>query len=63
MKLVALTERAGSGRVKDVKLSVGLDMCGGEMLRMDLPGKRKRGSPERRFLDVVREEDMQVNGL
>ena len=29
------------------------------MLRMELPGKRKRGKPERRFMDAVR-EDMAV---
>ena len=29
------------------------------MLRMDLPGNRKRGRPKRRFMDVVR-EDMAV---
>ncbi len=25
------------------------------MLRMDLPGKRKRGRPKRRYMDVVKE--------
>ncbi len=25
------------------------------MLRMELPGKRKRGRPKRRFMDVVKE--------
>ena len=29
------------------------------MLRMELPGKRKRGRPKRRFMDVVK-EDMAV---
>ena len=29
------------------------------MLRMELPGKRKRGIPKRRFMDAVR-EDMAV---
>ena len=29
------------------------------MLRMELPGKRKRGRPKRRFMDVVKlKEDM-----
>ncbi|KAI5090185.1 hypothetical protein C0J45_20320 [Silurus meridionalis] len=32
------------------------------MLRMEPPGRRKRGRPRRRFMDVVR-EDMQVVGL
>ena len=32
---------------------------GRRMLEMELPGKRKRGRPKRRFMDVVR-EDMQV---
>ena len=32
---------------------------GEELLRMKLPGKRKRGRPKRRFEDVVR-EDMAV---
>ena len=26
------------------------------MLRMQLPGKRKRGMPKRRFMDAVRED-------
>ena len=29
---------------------------GRRMLRMELPGKRKRGRPKRRFMDVVRED-------
>ncbi|KAI5085502.1 hypothetical protein C0J45_2268, partial [Silurus meridionalis] len=32
------------------------------MLTMEPPGRRKRGSPRRRFMDVVR-EDMQVVGV
>ena len=26
------------------------------MMEMELPGKRKRGKPKRRFLDVVKED-------
>ena len=29
---------------------------GRRMMEMELPGKRKRGSPKRRFLDVVKED-------
>ncbi|KAI5628575.1 hypothetical protein C0J50_3065, partial [Silurus asotus] len=32
------------------------------MLRMETPGRRKRGRPWRRFMDVVN-EDMKVDGL
>ncbi|KAF7688951.1 hypothetical protein HF521_013758, partial [Silurus meridionalis] len=32
------------------------------MLRMETPGRRKRGRTRRRFMDVVR-ENMQVDGL
>ena len=35
---------------------------GQKMLRMGLPGGRKRGRPKRRFLDAIR-EDMKVVGL
>ncbi|KAF7687614.1 hypothetical protein HF521_014842 [Silurus meridionalis] len=35
---------------------------GRRMLRMEPPGRRKRGRPKRRFMDVVR-EDIQVVGL
>ena len=30
------------------------------MLRMELPGKRKRGRPTRRFMDVVKEDMAEV---
>ena len=30
------------------------------MLRMELPGKRKRGRPKRRFIDVVKEAMAEV---
>ena len=29
---------------------------GRKMIKMELPGKRKRGRPKRRFLDVVKED-------
>ena len=30
------------------------------MMEMELPGKRKRGRPKRRFLDVVKEDMAEV---
>ena len=33
---------------------------GRRVLRMELPGKRKRGRPKRRFMDVVKEDIAQV---
>ena len=33
---------------------------GRRMLRMELPGKRKRGRPKRRFMDVVKENMAEV---
>ena len=33
---------------------------GRRMLRMELPGKRKRGRPRRRFMDVVKEDMAEV---
>ena len=30
------------------------------MLRMELPGKRKRGRPKRRYMDVVKEDMAEV---
>ena len=30
------------------------------MLRMELPAKRKRGRPKRRFMDVVKEDMAEV---
>lgn len=46
-----------------------MDVCrrdggyiGRRMLKMELPGKKKRGRPKRRFIDVVG-EDMQVVGM
>ena len=33
---------------------------GRRMLRMELPGKRKRGRPKRRFMDVAKEDMAEV---
>ena len=33
---------------------------GRRMLRMELPGKRKRGRPKGRFMDVVKEDMAEV---
>ncbi|KAF7701013.1 hypothetical protein HF521_002178, partial [Silurus meridionalis] len=38
-----------------------MNYIGRRMLRMEPPGRRKRGRPRRRFMDLVR-EDMQVVG-
>ena len=35
---------------------------GRRMLKMELPGKRKRGRPKRRFMEVVK-EDMAEDGM
>ena len=34
---------------------------GRRMMRMELPGKRKRGRPERRFMDVAKEYTSKVD--
>ena len=36
------------------------ERCWRRMLRMELPGKRKRGRPKRRFMDVVKEDMVEV---
>ena len=38
------------------------EYIGKRMLRMELPGRRKRGRPKRRFMDAVK-EDMRVAGV
>ena len=38
------------------------EYIGKRMLCLELPGKRRRGRPKTRFMDVVR-EDMQVIGV
>ena len=37
------------------------EYVGRKMLEMDLPGRRRRGRPKRRFMDAVK-EDMQMMG-
>ena len=32
------------------------EYVGRKMIKMELPGKRKRGRPKRRFLDVMKED-------
>ena len=39
-----------------------VDTLVGEELEMELPGRRPRGRPERRFMDAVK-EDMQIVGV
>ena len=36
------------------------EYVGRKMMKMELPGKRKRGIPKRRFLDVVNEDMEEV---
>ena len=36
------------------------EYVGKKMIEMELPGKRKRGRPKRRFLDVVKEDMREV---
>ena len=43
-------------------LGRGTDYIGQRMLKMELPGRRRRGRPKRRYLDTVR-EDMRAVGL
>ena len=38
------------------------EYIGRRMLRLELPGRRPRGRPKRRFMDVVK-EDMKVVGV
>ena len=39
---------------------MGINCIGRRMMRMELPGKRKRGRPKRRFMDVVKEDMAEV---
>ena len=38
------------------------EYIGRKMLRLELPGRRARGRPKRRFMDVVK-EDMKLVGV
>ena len=38
------------------------EYVGKNIIEMDLPGKRRRGRPKRRFLDVVKEDMGEVDG-
>ena len=38
------------------------EYIGSRMLRLELPGRRPRGRPKKRFMDVVK-EDMKVVGV
>ncbi|KAJ8348951.1 hypothetical protein SKAU_G00275400 [Synaphobranchus kaupii] len=61
---------AGQDSAADLRREVGY--IGRRMLDMELPGKRRRGRPKRRFMDTVKEdtvkedtvkEDMQAVGV
>lgn len=46
----------GMAQVEQFGGKHGLDIYrGGRILRIKLPGKRKRGRPPRRFMDIVKE--------
>ncbi|KAI5616363.1 hypothetical protein C0J50_24070 [Silurus asotus] len=72
-KYVRVVQNMYEDSVTTVKCAVGttewfkvdvfkMGYIGRRMLRMEPPGRRKRGRPRRRFMDVVR-KDMQVDGL
>ena len=46
--------------IRSVTLRKDDGYIGRRMLKMELPGKRKRGRPKRRFMDVVKEDMAEV---
>ena len=48
-------------KAREARLRRDEEYVGRKMLEMDLPGRRRRGRPKRRFMDAVK-EDMQMMG-
>ena len=55
-------EKTREAKLRCYEHALGKDdgYIGRRMLRMELPGKRKRGWPKRRFIDVVKEDMAEV---
>ena len=56
MHLRLLLYEGGQAEVVWTCYRRGQEYVGRKMMEMELPGKRKRGRPKRRFLDVVKED-------